>query len=85
MKCPENQFKKCIESDCAKWSVVPTRDVKTGEVKVEGKCAIMRLVDIQLENGKYMASLQRTMEEHRNESIKRQNAVIEGLVDKRIL
>lgn len=75
-KCPFSG-KKCIKDECSLWAEMTVKDLKTGELKRADDCVFAKIPHLLLELLRSQDGTQAAVESGRNESVKRQDALLE--------
>lgn len=74
-KCPFNG-KKCWGEECALWAEATVKDLKSGELKRADDCVFAKLPQLMLELLRSQDGTQAAVESSRNESVKRQDKLL---------
>lgn len=68
--------KSCIQGECMWWTEMIIKNVQTGEMATDSNCAVSKLPGLMVEQLRHTNGVQAAVESSRNESLVRQDALL---------
>jgi len=83
LRCPLLN-KDCIQEKCAWWVKTLVKNIQTGAMQESNNCVVMKQFEVALEGIHYAKGTQAAVEDSRNETVQRQDALL-GMITRRAI